>query len=122
MPEIAGFGRRLLALLIDWIVASLTVALATGTPLAGPEAASSWWVLFAFFVEVAILDATLGYSIGKRIVGIHVIGPHGGPVGVMAFLRTALLCLVLPAILQNSEGRGFHDIAAGSVITPMRRA
>jgi hypothetical protein len=31
-----------------------------------------------------------------------------------ALLRTFLLALVIPALVRNDEGRGLHDIAAGS--------
>ncbi len=117
MPEIAGFGRRFVALLIDWVVAMLSVSLLTSTPIYGPDATASAWVLLAFWIEVSVLDATLGFSIGKRVVGICVVGPNGRPIGLRAFVRTALVCLVLPPLLQNKEGRGLHDVVAGSVIT-----
>ncbi|TNC47367.1 RDD family protein [Mumia zhuanghuii] len=120
MPEIAGFGRRLIALLIDWVVAMLTVAVVTSTPVYGGDAVASAWVLLAFWIEVSILDATLGFSIGKRITGICVVGPNGRPIGLRAFVRTALVCLVVPPLLQNKEGRGLQDVVAGSVITYIR--
>ncbi|MFD1826509.1 MULTISPECIES: RDD family protein [Mumia] len=120
MPEIAGFGRRLAALVLDWVVAMLTVSIVTSTPVYGPDATASAWVLFAFWIEVSLLDGTLGFSIGKRVTGICVVGPNGRPIGLRAFVRTALLCLVVPPLLQNKEGRGLHDVVAGSVITYIR--
>lgn len=110
-----SFGRRLAALLIDWAMASLSVVAVTRTPLAGEGAVSSFWTLGVFFVEVALLTGTLGFSIGKRIVGISVVGPDGRPIGLpRAALRTALLCLVVPAVIQNEDQRGLHEIVSGS--------
>jgi uncharacterized RDD family membrane protein YckC len=31
-------------------------------------------------------------------------------------VRTALLCLVIPAVVWDADGRGLHDKAAGTVI------
>jgi hypothetical protein len=33
-------------------------------------------------------------------------------------VRTALLCLVIPAIVMNDDKRGIHDLAAGSRVAP----
>jgi uncharacterized RDD family membrane protein YckC len=38
-------------------------------------------------------------------------------VGLVAMaVRTVLLCLVIPAAVMDSNGRGLHDIAAGTVV------
>ncbi|CPU67518.1 Conserved membrane protein of uncharacterised function [Mycobacteroides abscessus] len=31
-------------------------------------------------------------------------------------LRTVLLCLVIPAVVWDADGRGLHDRAAGTVL------
>ncbi|WP_370619070.1 RDD family protein [Mumia sp. Pv 4-285] len=120
MPEVAGIGRRFLALLIDWFVALFTASVVTGSPAFGVGAVSGWWTLLAFWLEVSLLDATLGFSIGKRVVGICVVGPNGRPIGLRAFVRTALILPIIPPLIQNHEGRGFHDVVAQSVITYIR--
>lgn len=110
-----SLGRRILALLIDWAIALLTVALVTGTAFTGEQRVNPFWDLGTFFVQVWLLTGLLGFSIGKRLLGMKVEGPDGRPIGLgRAALRTGMLCLVIPAILQNEEGRGFHDIASGS--------
>lgn len=110
-----SLGRRLLALIIDWFVALLSVALVTGSPLSGEGSVNPFWNLGMFFAQVWILTGLLGYTIGKRLLGMRVEGPDGRPIGlVRAAVRTALLCLAVPALLQNAEGRGFHDIASTS--------
>jgi uncharacterized RDD family membrane protein YckC len=110
-----SLGRRLLALFIDWAVAMLSVVAVTRTPLAGEGAVSSFVTLGVFFVEVTLLTGVLGYSIGKRVLGLQVVSPEGQPIGLpRAALRTALLCLVIPAVIQNEDHRGLHDILSGS--------
>ena len=119
--ENVSFGRRLLALVVDWLVAMLTVVAITRTPVAGEDAVSSFWTLGVFFVEVTLLVGTLGFSIGKRLLGLVVVGPDGRPIGLpRAALRTALLCLVVPALIQNEEHRGLHEVFTSSRVERRR--
>lgn len=114
----AGWGRRLLALVIDWFVALLTVSVLTGRPLVGGTGTDPWTPLLVFWVEVTLLTGLLGFTIGKRVVGLTVVGPAGARIGLpRAALRTLLLCLVVPAVVHDAERRGLHDLAAGSVVT-----
>lgn len=110
-----SLGRRLGALFIDWIIAVLSAAAVTGSAYSGSDAANPFIPLAAFFAEVSVLTGLLGYSIGKRVLGLRVENPDGRPIGlVRAFVRTALLCLVIPALVMTDDKRGVHDVAAGS--------
>lgn len=112
-----SFGRRLLALVIDWFIALGTAAAITATPVFGENRVEGWVPLVVFFFEVALLVGLLGFSIGKRIVGLRIINTDGRPIGLLkAFLRTLLLCLVVPAIIMTEDKRGLHDLAAGSKV------
>jgi len=113
--ETPSLGRRLGALLVDWIVAALSAVALTGVKYP-PENIRQNLVITAFFVgEVALLTGLLGVTIGKRIFGLRVEGPDGRPIGVpRAVVRTVLLALVIPAIVMNDDKRGLHDLAAGS--------
>lgn len=118
---VVGWVRRFLALFIDWFVALLSVSAVTGRPILGGTGDSSWPPLVAFWVEVTVLTGLLGLTIGKRITGIKVTGVDNRPIGLArAALRTFLLCLVLPALVQNADRRGLHDLAAGSRVVPIR--
>ncbi|WP_229053527.1 RDD family protein [Aeromicrobium sp. Leaf350] len=111
----ASLGRRLLALLIDWIVAALAASLFTGVSYPPADIAENVIITAFFFGQITILTGLLGFSIGKRLVGLRIENRDGRPIGLpRAALRTALLCLVLPAILMTNEKRGLHDLAAGS--------
>ncbi|GDX23775.1 RDD family protein [Actinomycetes bacterium] len=103
---IASNWRRAQAITIDWI-GSLFVA----TLLLD----NSWTLLF-FFFQVAILTALTGSSAGQKLRGIRIIDVNTlqniAPLG--ALLRTFLILLVVPAVIQNKEGRGLHDLATKS--------
>ena len=117
--QIPSLGRRLVALLIDWIVAMLSAVAIAGThfpPAALDDDASETFIVLAFFIaEVAIVEGLLGASIGKRLLGLRVENSAGGPIGIpRAVVRTALLSIVLPAVVMTEDKRGLHDLAAGS--------
>ncbi len=115
-----SIGRRLVALMIDWVIAAFSaVALFGFTGVRYPPAdVSDQLVINAvYIVEVAVLVGLLGFSIGKRVMGLRVINADGEPIGLIrAFLRTALLSFVLPAIVMTEDKRGLHDLAAGSKV------
>ncbi len=132
----ATLGRRVVALLVDWTL-SLAVAARLfpdpTSPAPGIFAADPTGTLGVFAVSTAVLVATLGFTIGHRLVGIRVVrvrdlatrGAAGSPAqalgprapGLVAGLvRTVLLCLVIPAVVWDGEGRGMHDAAAGTVL------
>lgn len=115
----ASLGRRLGALLVDWIVAALSAVALTGVKYP-PENIRQNLIITAFFVgEVALLTGLLGTTIGKRLFRLRVEGPDGRPIGVLrAVIRTVLLALVIPAIIMNEDRRGLHDIVAGSRVVP----
>ena len=83
-------------------------------------AGDSWATLAVFAAEQILLIGTLGYSIGHRIVGIHVVRLGGGPAGPSpALVRTLLLCLVIPAVIFDPDHRGLHDKAMNTVLVRM---
>ncbi|WP_332643438.1 RDD family protein [Aeromicrobium sp.] len=113
--ETPSLGRRILALLIDWAVAALSAVALTGVSYPPKDIGENLVIVGFFIVEVGILTGLLGFTIGKRILGLRVENPAGQPIGIpRAVLRTTLLSLVLPAIVMNEDKRGLHDIAAGA--------
>ena len=117
--EIPSLIRRLGALLIDWIIAALSAVAIAGVsypPAPLDKDPSQTFIIIGFFVlEVGLLTGLVGFSIGKRLLGMRIENPDGRPIGVpRALLRTLLLCLVLPAIVMTDDKRGIHDLAAGS--------
>lgn len=106
--SMAPMGRRILALFIDWLLA----ALVSNTWFDG-----NMWITLGLFAGMhVLLLATLGTTIGKRLTGLQVVRVGGRTAGpVKTLVRTALLCLVLPAVVVDPDGRPFHDRWAGTV-------
>jgi uncharacterized RDD family membrane protein YckC len=105
---VASIGRRLLALLLDWLLCTL-IALAVFH--------SRWWTLPIFAVETYLLTALTGFTVGKRILSIRVVRLDGRPVGLgWALVRTILLLLVVPALITDRDLRGLHDRAANTIV------
>jgi uncharacterized RDD family membrane protein YckC len=125
MPETgrgaaAGFGRRLAALTVDWLLGYLIAGL-----FAGPDALASpnfsWTVMGVWFVLTAVAVAVFGITPGMAVLGIRVASLRSSLVGVpRAVLRTALLALVLPALVRDADGRGWHDRAASTIVVRTR--
>jgi uncharacterized RDD family membrane protein YckC len=110
--SIARAGRRIVAIVIDW-----TLALLISNFLFSGD---SWATLALFAAEQLLLIGTLGYSIGHRAMGIHVVRLGGAPAGPLAALvRTLLLCLVIPAVIFDPDHRGLHDKAVKTVLVRM---
>jgi uncharacterized RDD family membrane protein YckC len=114
--EVAGLGRRLAALAIDWL-AAIGVSLLMLRDVAYGSLESSVAILLIFAVELILLTWLTGSSFGQRVLGVQVVRMDGGRLGLGAVaLRTVLICLVIPAVIIDSYGRGLHDRAAGSVV------
>jgi uncharacterized RDD family membrane protein YckC len=114
------FGRRLVGAIIDWTACQLIAAALFSVPLpfAGVAARADTTILLALFaLENLLLLSTTGYTLGHRIVGLRVLsldGHRARPFQVL--VRTVLLCLFLPAVFWDKDGRGLHDKAAGTLI------
>jgi uncharacterized RDD family membrane protein YckC len=107
--SIAGFGRRLIALALDWAVCSL-IARAFVSSVA-------WGPLGVFALEQLLLVGTVGFGLGHRLLGLRIVRLDGGLAGpARAAVRTALLALAFPALIWDRDGRGLHDKAAGTVV------
>ncbi len=107
--SIGRIGRRLGALAIDWACAVvISVAFFDYDP----------WATSAVFAAVQIVFLpTLGGSPGHRLVGLRLVAVRGGWVGLWRpLVRTALLLLVIPAVIWDADQRGLHDKAAGTVL------
>ncbi len=119
--EPGGVGRRLGALAIDWF-ASLLVAVLVFPQFAYGSVESTFATMLVFFLEVTAFTWLIAGSFGQRILGIAVVRMNGSRLGLpRAALRTALLCLVIPAVVYDQYGRGLHDRAVGSMAIRTRR-
>jgi uncharacterized RDD family membrane protein YckC len=132
--SVAGVGRRLVALIIDWLVCLLITAsvlrvLHYTTVIRGGVAVhhdisfslaltqARGWTLAVFAVEIILLTTLTSFSIGMRIMGIRVARLENGPGAALSTLiRTVLLLLVVPALILDKDLRGLHDRVARTVV------
>jgi uncharacterized RDD family membrane protein YckC len=123
--SVAPMGRRLLALIIDWLLCALIVSSATGHTLFGGAAdkhyfAAQYGTLVLFVLEVYLLTAISGLTVGKRLLRIRAISTDGSAPGfTWAAVRTLLLLFVIPACLTDRDLRGMHDRAANTIVVRM---
>lgn len=108
----AGFGRRILALIVDWLACEV-IALA----IFRTHGQVQLWTLVFFAAEIWLLTGLTGCSLGKRLLGLRVARLDGEPVGlVTSLIRTALLLLLLPPVILDRDLRGLHDKAARTIV------
>jgi uncharacterized RDD family membrane protein YckC len=115
--EPAGLGPRLGALVIDWVLCLLIASL-----YASPFE-KSWPAVLVLIVANTFFLGLFGQTPGMRLSRIRCASyPDGGVLGLgRALIRALLLGLFIPAIILNGQGRGLHDRAAGSIVTPVPR-
>lgn len=110
----AGFGRRLVAVAIDWVACLLiTNGLIGRVVELSPEAFS--FVPLGLLFLLNLVGVTLGgATFGHRLLGLRVVPTVGGWVTPLrSAVRAALLCLFIPALVTaKGDGRGLHDLAA----------
>jgi uncharacterized RDD family membrane protein YckC len=94
-----GVGKRLLAILVDSVVALVwTIPLAERVPVGQSTGAlaftlqvnSDRWEIagvrflaycLIWFVYFLVMEATIGATVGKLVTGIRVVQPDGSPIG-----------------------------------------
>jgi len=113
--SVARMGRRILALTVDWIASILVTHLVFPNLVYGSEGFAAA-TLGIFATQVFLLTATTGASFGYKIAGIRLISISPARITYLKVLaRTALLCLVVPALIWDRDGRGLHDKAVGTI-------
>jgi uncharacterized RDD family membrane protein YckC len=115
--SLARMGRRLGALLVDWLLAYGLAALAmtlglVSLPLLSTAVLVIWLVLGA--VAVRLFEFTPGqFVLGLRVASID----RRVHIGLgRAALRGVMIALVIPALFVDVDGRGLHDRATGSAV------
>ena len=121
--QTATWARRILALVVDWFAATFVVILAVGgvDNWAGDQAAS-FYVLAVFVLESAVFTALSGGSFGQLATRLRVVREDGDPRPIaphLALVRQLLIALVIPPLIYRPDGRGLHDLAAGSSVVTL---
>ncbi|GAB3606308.1 RDD family protein [Conyzicola nivalis] len=118
--SIARAPRRLIAVALDWAIATtISVVFFTSgeTVLERLGASNPTATLIAFALLQVLFIPTLGGSLGHLALGMRVVPLNSGWIGVLKpVIRTALLCLFIPAVIWDRDQRGMHDRLAGTVL------
>ncbi|MGH9065451.1 MAG: RDD family protein [Acidimicrobiales bacterium] len=122
----AGFGVRLLALLVDGFLLTVVALLAAGALGLSQTGADVLDVVIGAVYFTALLGGRRGQTLGARLTGIRVVDARtGGPIGygraLLRWLATALVgWLVIPYLwmLWDPERQTWQDKIAGDVVVP----
>ena len=113
--SLARMGRRLAALLIDWLIGYGLAALALGFGVI-PVAALSTAVLVIWFLLGVVAVRLFGFTPGQLALGLGVIALDGRlGIGRVA-ARGLLIGLVIPPLFTDADGRGLHDRVTGTAV------
>lgn len=118
--SMAPMGRRVLALLLDGLLAQLMAMSLLGY-VQGQGGLGTFKPLLVVLLMNVFMVGTGGYTIGHRIFGLRVDRCPSGYAGfVKGLIRSVLLCLAFPPLIVDRDGRGLHDRVAGTVIVRSR--
>jgi len=103
--SLASFGQRAMAFVVDAFAGALVAGLVTA-----PELPRNWSLLAWALLTVVFLLLT-GQTPGMRLLGLRLAHPHPERrlAPWRAVVRTALLTLLVPALVVDADGRGLHD-------------
>lgn len=122
--ETASWGRRILALFVDWFASTLVVIVLVGFEAwSQPGAPEQGYVFLVFALETALFTWLLGGSFGKLATRLRTAPADGrlrplNPVLLLA--RQVAVLLVLPPLVFKSDGRGLHDLMAGTATVTLQ--
>lgn len=121
--SLAGGWHRVLGLMVDWIMCGGVAILFVGYASTNLGTA----VLGFWFVIGAITVILFGFTPGQYVVGLRIAKIDQGPerlaaevagevpvaaVGILPTLgRQLLICFLVPALLNDYNGRALHDRA-----------
>ncbi|WP_375474930.1 RDD family protein [uncultured Jatrophihabitans sp.] len=119
--SLAPTGRRLWAFVVDAIASSLVAALFVRGTGAGSSLAHrlpGTWSLIPFALDYLIGAIVAGRTLGMYLFGLRLIRvtPNVAVDPGRALLRTFLLCLFVPALVFDRDGRGLHDRLADTAV------
>lgn len=108
--SLARMGRRLAALLLDWLIAYGLAALGMAFGLL-TRASLATAVLVVWFVLGALAVRLFSFTPGQFACGLMVASVDRRiHVGIgRAVVRGLLIALVVPALFVDVDGRGLHD-------------
>lgn len=115
--SLASWRSRLAALIVDWAASMIVAVGAFGVGVLRGHDWRQFMTMAVFFVESTVLTAVLGGSFGQLLARIAVARLDGQrPAWWQALVRTALKCMVVPALVIGAERRTMGDLLLGTVV------
>lgn len=113
--SLASMGRRLAALMIDWLIAYGLAALGLAIGLVSEPMLPSA-VLVIWFVLGVVALRLFGFTPGQLALGLRVAAlDERLGLGRVA-LRGLLVALVIPALFTDWDGRGIQDRVTNTAV------
>lgn len=113
--SLASMGRRLAALMIDWLIAYGLAALGLAIGLVSEPMLSSA-VLVIWFVLGVVALRLFGFTPGQLALGLRVAAlDERLGLGRVA-LRGLLVALAIPALFTDWDGRGIQDRVTNTAV------
>lgn len=82
---------------------------------------NDWATLGLFCLGQMVAVGLTGHSIGHRTFGLQVQTMDGSAIKpLVGLIRSVLLSLVIPVLIQDADQRGFHDRAGKSILVNIR--
>jgi RDD family len=115
--SLARMGRRVAALLVDWLIAYGLAALGMTFGIIS-MATLSTAVLVVWFVLGVVSVRLFGFTPGQLALGLMVVPVDGRlHVGIgRAAVRGLLIALVIPALVTDSDLRGLQDKVTNTAV------
>ena len=115
--SLAPLGRRLGALMIDWLISYGLAALALRVGVFSEQALATA-VLAIWFVLGVVAVRLFSFTPGQLALGLQVAAVDGRvPVGIgRAVVRGLLVGTVVPALFTDFDGRGLQDRLTGTAV------
>lgn len=122
MPEdgpgsLVGMGRRLAALVVDWLLAYGLAALAMTLGLISQQVLST--AILVIWLVLGVLAVRLfSFTPGQYVLGLRVASiDQRLHVGIgRAAARGVLIALVIPALFVDADGRGIQDRVTATAV------
>jgi uncharacterized RDD family membrane protein YckC len=110
-------GRRLAALMIDWLISYGLAALGLAFGVFSQQTLATA-VLVIWFLLGLVAVRLFAFTPGQLALGLQVVAVDGRlPVGIGRLaVRGLLVGMVIPALFTDWDGRGLHDRLTGTAV------
>jgi uncharacterized RDD family membrane protein YckC len=109
--SLASTGPRLLAFVVDAVASALVAALFAHRSGSFADRLPGSWSLLPLALDYLVGVLVAGRTVGMYLTGLRIVRVSRdtavGPLRIVA--RTALLFLLVPAVIFDRDGRGMHD-------------